>query len=142
MEKHPVSYENLLARMQFSYIANIMGRFLKLDNPNLLDNYNRTEPIFLKLRLKVLDKMMNILNDSEVFEEIYNVCNVLSEVISKTNRINAGRMILEEINEKYLEKFILQKLSLKVIFLIIIQENIFYIRNPNWSIIILKFLKP
>lgn len=117
MEKHPVSYESLLARMQFSYIANIMGRFLKLDNPNLLDNYNRAEPLFLNLRLKVIDKMMSILNDSEVFEEIYNVCNVISEVISKTNRINAGRKILEVINEKYLEKVIMQKISTKVIVL-------------------------
>jgi hypothetical protein len=115
MEKNPEhSYENLLCKMQYSYIANIMGRFLKLDNPNLLDNYNRTEPLFLNLRLKVLDKMMNLINDSTVLEEIYNVCNVLSEVISKTNRINAGKRLLEVICEKYLEKFIMKKLKVKV----------------------------
>lgn len=102
-EKYKHIMDILFLKLKFSYICDLIARFLKLDNPNLLDNYNKNELIFWDFRVKILDKIMSVFLSTKNTEEIHNISMLLTEVISKTNRINGGKEILNLINKKYLD---------------------------------------
>lgn len=47
IDKNPETLEHFFKFINYSSISEIISRIIRLDNPNLLDEYNKPAPLFL-----------------------------------------------------------------------------------------------
>lgn len=47
IEKNPMAIENIFKFLHLSSVSDFVSRLIRLDNPNLLDEYNKPSPLFL-----------------------------------------------------------------------------------------------
>lgn len=53
IEKNPETLENFFKFLSYSSMSDLISRIIRLDNPNLLDEYNKPAPLFLVKFLQI-----------------------------------------------------------------------------------------